>query len=143
MPICILCIGTIMYAAPFVYSRAASVPGSTQLARLGTVYLGKHAASPQHPQVVTLAASPRPPSMQESGLSTRWSFGWPYGGRQNACIISSNILIFASPHSTRPSTDPLCFGSIRWCVWSVRPSSPLRLPDLKCLLCYVKSSNTN
>ena len=27
-----------------------------------------------------------------------------------------------------------------WCsyiVWSVRPSSPLRLPHLKCLLCYV------
>ena len=23
---------------------------------------------------------------------------------------------------------------IRWCVWSFRPSSPLRLPDLKCLL---------
>ena len=29
------------------------------------------------------------------------------------------------------------FGSIRWCVWSVRPSSPWRLPHLKCLLCYV------
>ena len=26
------------------------------------------------------------------------------------------------------------FGSIRWCVWSFRPSSPLRLPHLKCLL---------
>ena len=24
--------------------------------------------------------------------------------------------------------------SIRWCVWSVRPSGPLRLPHLKCLL---------
>ena len=23
------------------------------------------------------------------------------------------------------------FGSIRWCVWSVRPSSPLRLPHLE------------
>ena len=33
--------------------------------------------------------------------------------------------------------NPLCFGSIRWCVWSVRPSSPLWLPHLKCLLCYV------
>ena len=27
-----------------------------------------------------------------------------------------------------------CVGSIRWCVWSVRPSGPLRLPHLKCLL---------
>ena len=28
-----------------------------------------------------------------------------------------------------------------WCVWSVRPSSPWRLPHLKCLLCYVMASN--
>ena len=28
----------------------------------------------------------------------------------------------------------IVFGSIRWCVWSFRPSSPLRLPHLKCLL---------
>ena len=27
--------------------------------------------------------------------------------------------------------------SLYVCVWSVRPSSPLRLPHLKCLLCYV------
>ena len=46
-------IGTILYAAPFVNSRAAFDPGSTQLARLGTVYLGKHAASPQHPSSST------------------------------------------------------------------------------------------
>ena len=32
------------------------------------------------------------------------------------------------------SLDAIVFGSIRWCVWSVRPSSPLRLPHLKCLL---------
>ena len=30
--------------------------------------------------------------------------------------------------------EAIVFGSIRWCVWSVRPSSPLRLPHLKCLL---------
>ena len=28
----------------------------------------------------------------------------------------------------------IVLGSIRWCVWSFRPSSPLRLPHLKCLL---------
>ena len=28
-----------------------------------------------------------------------------------------------------------------WCVWSFRPSSPLRLPHLKCLLCYVPASH--
>ena len=33
--------------------------------------------------------------------------------------------------------EPIVLGSIRWCVWSVRPSSPWRLPHLKCLLCYV------
>ena len=33
--------------------------------------------------------------------------------------------------------EAIVFGSIRWCVWSFRPSSPLRLPHLKCLLCYV------
>ena len=32
------------------------------------------------------------------------------------------------------SLEAIVFGSIRWCVWSVRPSSPLRLPHLKCLL---------
>jgi hypothetical protein len=33
------------------------------------------------------------------------------------------------------------FGSIQWCVWSFRPSSPARLPRLKFLLglvgCFV------
>ena len=85
-------IGTILYAAPFnVNFRAAFVPGSTQLARLGTVNFGKHAVSPQHPQVVTLAAQCA--TVQEPGLPTRWSFGWPYGGQQNACIFSSNIIV--------------------------------------------------
>ena len=28
---------------------------------------------------------------------SRWSFGWPYGGQQNACIFSSNILGAATP----------------------------------------------
>ena len=27
--------------------------------------------------------------------------------------------------------DSIVFGPIRWCVWSFRPSSPLRLPHLK------------
>ena len=35
---------------------------------------------------------------------------------------------------------PSYFGSIRWCVWSFRPSSSFQLPHLKCLLllfqCY-------
>ena len=31
-----------------------------------------------------------------------------------------------------------CVGSIRWCVWSVRPSGPLRLPHLQCLLLLFK-----
>ena len=30
--------------------------------------------------------------------------------------------------------EAIVLGSIRWCVWSFRPSSPLRLPHLKCLL---------
>ena len=30
-------------------------------------------------------------SMQDSGLSTRWPFGRSYTGRQNACMISSNV----------------------------------------------------
>ena len=30
--------------------------------------------------------------------------------------------------------EAIVFGAIRWCVWSCRPSSPLRLPHLKCLL---------
>ena len=29
--------------------------------------------------------------------------------------------------------DSIVFGPIRWCVWSFRPSSPLRLPHLKFL----------
>ena len=29
--------------------------------------------------------------------------------------------------------ESIVFGPIRWCVWSFRPSSPLRLPHLKCL----------
>ena len=33
--------------------------------------------------------------------------------------------------------EAIVFGSIRWCVWSFRPSSPLRLPHLKCLLLFV------
>ena len=33
--------------------------------------------------------------------------------------------------------DSIVFGPIRWCVWSFRPSSPLRLPHLKFLfVCY-------
>ena len=72
-----------------VNSRAVFVPGCT--ARLGTAYFGKHAASPQHPHVVTFAAQRA--TVQEPGLPTRWSFGWPYGGQQNACIFSSNILL--------------------------------------------------
>ena len=43
----------------------------------------------------------------------------------NTWLVSIYLLVW----------NPLCFGSIRWCVWSVRPSSPLRLPHLKCLLC--------
>ena len=37
--------------------------------------------------------------------------------------------------------DSIVFGPIRWCVWSFRPSSPLRLPHLKflfvCLLNHI------
>ena len=33
--------------------------------------------------------------------------------------------------------EAIVFGSIRWCVWSFRPSSPLRLPHLKCLLLFI------
>ena len=40
--------------------------------------------------MVILAA--RCATVQEPGLPTRSSFGWPYGGQQNACIFSSNIL---------------------------------------------------
>ena len=29
--------------------------------------------------------------------------------------------------------ESIVFGPTRWCVWSFRPSSPLRLPHLKCL----------
>ena len=38
--------------------------------------------------------------------------------------------------------EAIVFGSIRWCVWSFRPSSPLRLPHLKCLLLllYIRTS---
>ena len=35
--------------------------------------------------------------------------------------------------------EAIVFGSIRWCVWSFQPSSPLRLRQLRfllCLLCY-------
>ena len=39
------------------------------------------------------------------------------------------------------SLEAIVFGSIRWCVWSVRPSSPLRLPHLKCLLLLVVRFN--
>ena len=35
--------------------------------------------------------------------------------------------------------EAIVFGSIRWCVWSFRPSSPLRLPHLKCLLLLYNS----
>ena len=31
--------------------------------------------------------------------------------------------------------DSIVFGPIRWCVWSFRPSSPLRLPHLKFFVC--------
>ena len=33
--------------------------------------------------------------------------------------------------------DSIVFGPIRWCVWSFRPSSPLRLPHLKFLFVFV------
>ena len=70
---------------------AVEVLGDFELAAGPHVYSGKHAASPaQHPQVVTLPA--RRATVQEPGLPTRWSFGWPYGGQQNPCIFSSNIL---------------------------------------------------
>ena len=29
--------------------------------------------------------------------------------------------------------ESIVIGSIRWCVWSLRPSSPLWLPHLNCL----------
>ena len=36
--------------------------------------------------------------------------------------------------------DSIVFGPIRWCVWSFRPSSPLRLPHLKFLfVCFMIS----
>ena len=47
--------------------------------------------------------------------------------RVNTWLVSSYSVVW----------EALCFGSIRWCVWSFRPSTPLRLPHLKCLLCFV------
>ena len=36
--------------------------------------------------------------------------------------------------------DSIVFGPIRWCVWSFRLSSPLRLPHLKFLfVCFLKA----
>ena len=35
--------------------------------------------------------------------------------------------------------DSIVFGPIRWCVWSFRPSSPLRLPHLKFLFVCLSS----
>ena len=37
------------------------------------------------------------------------------------------------PESLTSSKEVFVFGPIRWCVWSFRPSSPLRLPHLKFL----------
>ena len=36
--------------------------------------------------------------------------------------------------------EAIVLGSIRWCVWSFRPSSPLRLPHLKCLLLLLRKA---
>ena len=38
--------------------------------------------------------------------------------------------------------EAIVLGSIRWCVWSFRPSSPLRLPHLKCLLLLLLSKTS-
>ena len=57
--------------------------------------------------------------MQESGLSTRWPFNWLYGGRQNACIISSNITMYVKIVVTAAGFRELC-GNALWkvaCVW--------------------------
>ena len=38
--------------------------------------------------------SARRAAVQEPGLPTRWSFGWPYGGQQNACISTSYFICY-------------------------------------------------
>jgi len=38
--------------------------------------------------------------------------------------------------------ESIVFGSIRWCGWSFRPSSSLRLAHLKSLFVYVCASST-
>jgi len=45
--------------------------------------------------------------------------------------------MFRSQFCVVGGLEAIVFGSIRSCVMSFRPSSPLRLPHLKCLLCYV------
>ena len=39
--------------------------------------------------------------------------------------------------------DSIVFGPIRWCVWSFRPSSPLRLPHLKFLFVCLSTRYTS
>ena len=46
----------------------------------------------------------------------------------------SQGLMFRYQYCLVGGLEAIVFGSLRWCVWSFRPSSPLRLPHLKCLL---------
>ena len=54
-----------------------------------------------------------------------------------AFLIMGSVLpgyMFRYQYCLVGGLEAIVFGSIRWCVWSFRPSSPLRLPHLKCLL---------
>ena len=53
------------------------------------------------------------------------------------CLGWIHVSVSALLRGSVGGLEAIVFGSIRWSVWSFRPSSPLRLPRLKCLLCYV------
>ena len=50
----------------------------------------------------------------------------------NVCYVM--LVMFRYQYCLVGGLEAIVFGSIRWCVWLFRPSSPLRLPPLKCLL---------
>ena len=102
--ICIFCTGTILYAAPCKLLEQCLFLAAPCTHR--HVYLAQHAASPRL-QVVTLAASPRPLVCRNRVCLLASHVTVLYGGRQNACIISSNrtCMVSNSCCSARPTTD--------------------------------------
>ena len=73
-------------------------------------------------------------SVPEASFEVQFWFQRMLWNRLQDVTMQNNPGARAQPASLLQAHIAIVFGSIRWCVWSFRPSSPLRLPHLKCLL---------